>query len=43
MHATYIGRAGLQRLHSPAEHLQLALGEGGRAGGGGGSRSFVAV
>lgn len=32
---THLGRTGLERLHGPAEHLELALGElgGGRGGG----------
>jgi hypothetical protein len=24
---TYLGRTGLERLHGPAEHLELAVGE----------------
>jgi hypothetical protein len=31
---TYLGRAGLEGLHGPAEHLHLALSEGGRRSGG---------
>jgi hypothetical protein len=36
----YLGRTGLERLHGPAEHLELALGERG-AGCGGRSAGVV--
>jgi hypothetical protein len=30
---TYVGRAGLERLHGPSQHLHLSLREGRRSGG----------
>jgi hypothetical protein len=36
IHKTNLGWTGLERLHGPAEHLQLALGECGGARRGGG-------
>jgi hypothetical protein len=43
IHKTNLGRTGLERLHGPAEHLQLALGECGGACRGGGRSTGVLV
>jgi hypothetical protein len=43
IHKTNLGRTGLERLHGPAEHLQLALSESGGARRGGGRSTSVLV
>lgn len=41
MSDAHLGRTGLERLHGPAEHLELALGERGAGCGGGGASLVV--